>query len=139
MGFTMIIVGFAQVFWRYVLGHSLTWSEELLRYLFIWIVLAGAPTGVPSGAHVSFDMLRKIIPDRFKRAYEVLINILILLGFLFMTIWGLPYALSNFDHYSPAMGINFGWVILAVPVGGIIGIIYTLHTIYMQFKVKEGA
>ncbi len=139
MGLAMIAVGFAQVFWRYVLGHSLTWSEELLRYLFVWIVLVGAPTGIPSGSHVSFDLLQKKLPQKYQGHYQIFLYVLIMAGFLFMTVWGMPYALSNFDHNSPAMHIPFGWVILAVPAGGIVGVIYTLYAVVQQVKKnREG-
>ncbi len=134
MGLTMIVVGFMQVFWRYVLHHSLTWSEELLRYLFVWIVLVGAPTGIPTGSHVSFDLIQKKIPNKYHGYYQIFLYVLILAGFMFMAIWGMPYALSNFDHVSPAMQIPFGWVILAVPVGGIVGIAYTVYAITQQVK-----
>ena len=52
----MTFVIILQVFYRYVLGSSLSWSEESARFLFIWVVMLGASMGVKEGFHVAVTL-----------------------------------------------------------------------------------
>ena len=54
--FVMTILIFTQVVCRYVMHNSLTWSEELGRYLFVWITFVGLPVALKAGAHVAIDL-----------------------------------------------------------------------------------
>ena len=52
----------AQVFFRYVLNNSLSWSEELARYLFIWTIYIGISYGVKMDKHVAVDAVYSYMP-----------------------------------------------------------------------------
>ena len=71
---TLIII--LQVFYRYVLGSSLSWSEESARFLFIWVVLLGASMGVKESFHVSVTLFKDMLPRRIKVTVDVLVNLL---------------------------------------------------------------
>lgn len=53
----VVIVGIMQVIWRFVLQASLSWSEELLRYSFVWITFLAASVAVPADRHVNVGLL----------------------------------------------------------------------------------
>lgn len=53
----MTALVFANVAMRYLLGHSLTWVEELTRYMMIWLAYLGAGLAWRAGAHVAVDLL----------------------------------------------------------------------------------
>lgn len=59
MAIAMIVIGFMQVFFRFVLKSPLTWSEEMIRYIFVWTTFLGVPVGVARNGHASFDILQK--------------------------------------------------------------------------------
>ena len=58
----MSIIIVLQVFFRYVLNNSLSWSEELARYLFIWMIYIGISLGVKMDKHICVDAVYTFMP-----------------------------------------------------------------------------
>ena len=63
----MFLVVFSQVIFRYVLNQPSPWTEELSRYLFIWISLLGAAFGVMKQSHFGFDLIVKKLSPSHQR------------------------------------------------------------------------
>ena len=59
---SLTAVTFAQVVTRYVLNDPLIWSEELARYLFVWVSMIGAALAVRNGGHFGLDLLLRRMP-----------------------------------------------------------------------------
>jgi len=57
LGGSIFALGVIQVFFRYVVQSSLGWSEELSRYLFVWLIFIGSAVALPKGFHIAIDML----------------------------------------------------------------------------------
>ena len=102
-----------QVFWRYVLGSPLAWTEEVSRYIFIWIVMLGIPIMFNRDIAICFDLfsgkLMAIIgsisakTDIRERLYEKPILSWVLFGTLFVVIllfgaYGVGYDASQFIY-----------------------------------------
>ena len=68
----MSIIIVLQVFFRYVLNNSLSWSEELARYLFIWMIYIGISYGVKLDKHICVDAVYTFMPKSIKRGYAEL-------------------------------------------------------------------
>ncbi len=113
---TLIII--LQVFYRYVLGSSLSWSEESARFLFIWVVLLGASMGVKESFHVSVTLFKDMLPRRIKVTVDVLVNLLTGVVAAIMVVYGLSIAETVSIQLSPAVRISMFWVYLAIPVSG---------------------
>ncbi len=77
---TIIIV--VQVFFRYVLQNSLQWSEEIARYMFIWLIYIGISYGVKMDKHIAVDAVYSFLPEKAK-PYYALVGVL---GFLVFAI-----------------------------------------------------
>lgn len=129
----MTVVGFAQVFFRYILHEPLAWSEELIRFLFIWSVYIGVPLGVLKGAHSSVDVLLRKTKGRVRTRLNRLIIIMEGLVFLVMIKFGLELALQNTTQFSPALQLPMVCVMLALPIGGLVGLFACL----LCFRQKE--
>jgi TRAP-type C4-dicarboxylate transport system permease small subunit len=72
----MCVVGLLQVFNRFVLNKSLSWSEEFQIFCHIWIVFLAIPIAYRRGAHVSVESLRAMLPRRVNLAFDYLIEFL---------------------------------------------------------------
>ena len=72
----MCAVGLLQVFNRFVLNKSLSWSEEFQIFCHIWIVFLAIPIAYRRGAHVSVESLRAMLPRRVNIAFDYLIEFL---------------------------------------------------------------
>ena len=76
--FTTIL--FIQVVMRYVFNNSLSWSEELARYLFIWLCFIGVSFGAKQMKHLKIDVFISVFPKKF-RPYVIVFADVIVLAF----------------------------------------------------------
>lgn len=75
----------AQILFRYVLGHPLSWTEQLSRYIFIWVCLLGAPMTIYKKMAYSFDVLARKLPEKIQPIVALGINAC---NILFCCYWG---------------------------------------------------
>lgn len=73
-----VVIGFAQVLCR-VLHAALPWSEELLRYCFVWLTFMGAGLGIGAGTHLSVEFFAGLFPKKAQRILAAFAMILVLL------------------------------------------------------------
>lgn len=112
----LLVVG-AQIFARYVLNHSLFWSEELARYLFIYLVFLGAAIVLRRGGHIQVSFFVERLPPRLQRGVAVVVDLL-LLGFagivftqsvrLAAMVWTVPTAALLIPWTLVYLGIVLG-------------------------------
>ena len=72
IGMTMALVTGFQVFSRYVLNHSLFWSEEVGRICLVWISFLGASAAYKRRAHIGMDFMVVRLPHKTRRTIEML-------------------------------------------------------------------
>lgn len=72
----VIIVGVVQVVCRFVLRASLPWSEELLRFSFIWLTYTASSMGIMAGTHANVTVLIERFPAKTQKAMQVFIDLL---------------------------------------------------------------
>ena len=136
----MAIVNFLQVVFRYVIEGSLPWSEELLRFLFVWTTFLGAGIGVRKGAHLGLTIIVNNLPPKLKK-FVVFVNYLIcivfsaIIGMLGLSIVSMQ---AEFNVRSSAMVIPMYWISLAIPVSFAL-IILHFATLAMGYEDREKA
>lgn len=114
---TMTFVMFIGVIFRYVFNASLSWSEELSRYLFIWFIFISTSYAVTERAHIRVEALNKIIPKKI-RPYMNIVGRIIWFAFsLFVTYLGVSYAMSMTTSVSAAMKLPMTLVYFGIPIG----------------------
>ena len=107
-----------QVASRYLLGNPPSWTEEMARYLQVWLVLLAAPICLARGMHLSVDYLTPKLPAGPRFLVRTAVLILIALFTLVLTIYGFRLLRVAALQVSPALGISMVWPYLAVPVSG---------------------
>jgi len=131
------IVVLAQVIFRYVLNHPLAWSEEMARFLLIWIVLLAAAVGVKRKSHFSVDILTKKFAERTNQLLSFALDIfLFILIFDVMVLNGMYLTKMTLRQISPALNIRVAYVYSSVLVGGILSCCYILDDL-LSFIQKE--
>ena len=123
----MTVVMTAQVWYRFVLNDPLTWSEELGRYLFVWISFLGAAAGVRYQMHLGIDLLRKVLPPNAYRLMVLLTNLAIQMFLAAIIYWGFRILGVVRFQTSASMNISMLYPYLAVPVGSIFMLINSLR------------
>ncbi len=133
---TMVLVIFLQVIMRYVLGSSLSWSEELARYCFIWSVYIGISYGVKRKRHISVDVLLVMLKERGRLILTILTNCLFIIFAAIIIYYGadITIRLLSWGQDSPALQIPMGVVYLAAPIGLGLCIIRLMQDILLTAK-----
>ncbi len=114
-----VILIFVQVLMRYVFKNSLSWSEELARYVFLWQTWIGASLAVKERRHLRVEVLANLFSGQNRRIFELLILSIWFCFCLFLGYQGSKLTLFLFQRgqTSPALGIPMGYAYASVPVG----------------------
>jgi C4-dicarboxylate transporter, DctQ subunit len=137
----MVVVIFAQVVARYVFGSSFTWSEELARYAFIWLVFVGLGAVTLRGEHIVVDALTARLPDAARRvatqavhAIVFAVNVLVIVAAVRMV-----YVLEELGQSSPALGLPMWTVYAAAPVGLAVASARLIQVSVQLWRTPEGS
>lgn len=111
-----VIIVFLQIVMRTVFSSSLVWSEELARYMFIWLIYIGVAYGVKKNRHISVEVLTYILGRKGNWILSIIANILFLVFAVLICYLSFNVTMSV-NRASPAMGIPMGLVYAAPCVG----------------------
>lgn len=132
--FASILV-FAEVFFRYIIGQSHGWSEELLRYLLIWMTFLGTYLAAKEDKHLGIKMFFDLLPSKVRPFVKFAGDALTITMFVVFTILGIQYAVRFFSDSSPLLLIPLGIIYMVMPIGGVL---FILQTFFNATK-KEGS
>jgi len=127
----MTVVVFLQVVYRYVLTQPLHWSEELARYLFVWLSILGATLGLQKRGHFGLDIFYQMLPNKGRRFLQRFIHLLIGCIILVILVQGIKLVQMTIPQESPAMGIPMGWAYACLPGGAAL---MAIHLLVIFFK-----
>jgi TRAP-type C4-dicarboxylate transport system permease small subunit len=125
-----LMVG-VQIAGRFVFSYSIFWSDELTRFLLIWISFLGMSVGIRRGAHPGIDSLVRALPPRAARATLILAFLLSILFFAVMIGWGGVLVLRTWPQRSVSLGLRMSIPYLAVPTSGLL---MFLHAVAVWFR-----
>ena len=127
-----------QVFSRFVLNYTPAWTEELARFLLIWLVFIGSVIAYRKGSHLSVDFFLSLLPPRIMRIGMVLIHLISLTLIIALIIAGAKMLPVGGDKFSPGMKLSMFYPYLAVYLGGILLFIENItHLFTTMFLFKE--
>ncbi len=105
----MVVLVFGNVFMRYAFNSGLTVSEELSRWLFVWVTFLGAVIALRDNAHLGTDMLVGKFGPKGKR-FAMGVSLLLMIWCLWLIFKGTyDQFLVNKDSDSPVMEVSMGW------------------------------
>ena len=126
---SMVLCVTWQVISRYLLGDPSSWTEELARFLLVWIGLLGASYAYHAKMHLGVDIFTRrfsgnaaLLHARFVHAVVILFAATVLV-YGGLQLIGLTYELRQ---YSPALGIPMAFVYCCLPLSGVMMIFYAV-------------
>jgi TRAP-type C4-dicarboxylate transport system permease small subunit len=128
-----------QVFGRYVLNRSPSWSEATAVLLMGWFIFLGAAVGIREGYHLSFDVLLYVLPEGGKRFLHTVSDIVVTLFACGMVFYGVELAYGTWDATLPTVGLPGGFSFLALIAGGVLMVLFSLERIFRRFAGLETA
>lgn len=107
-----------QVFGRYVLNRAPGWTEEVARFLVVYITMLGAAAVIRREGHVAVNVLVDALPNGLRHAV-LWVRDAVVLGAAGILMWyGYGFAVIGARRLSPAMEISMYWPFLAIPLSG---------------------
>lgn len=136
--FAALVVDVAwQVFARQVLNQPSGWSEELAKYLFIWLGLFGAALVFGERGHIAVDFAVRKLPRGLQTVLAVVVQLSILVFTGLVLIWGgLSVVELAWNQNLTGLPVNVGPLYLALPISGVL---IALYTIYHLVRILTGA
>lgn len=122
-----------QVFGRFVLNDTPTWTETLSVIVMGWFIFLGAAVGIREGYHLSFDVVLYFLPDRGKKVLFTISDIAVLGFSACMVVYGWQLAAGTWNSTVPNLGVSGGMVFLALIAGGILMALFSLERLARRF------
>lgn len=126
LGFSMAILVAVQVFCRYILNSSLFWSEELARYMLVWLSFFGATVAYYRNLHPGVDALTSRLSAAKQRISQQLVYITTMGLAMVMVISGTQFAWFVRMQISPALSIHKWIILIVIPLSGVLLFVYAL-------------
>jgi TRAP-type C4-dicarboxylate transport system permease small subunit len=127
----------ANVFGRFVLDQSLAFSDELARFLFIWVIFLGAALAHLHREHISVDLFVLRLPARLQSVVTVVQELLIL-GLMVALLLSARQVLGTAPGKFPLLGLPYNWMNVAVPVCAVIMGTVTVYRIASALRPAQG-
>jgi len=129
----MTIIVIIQVFLRYLFLYSLSWSEEVARFLMIWVSFLAAGLALQKGLHIGVESFISRVNPKFRRWISLLAKVSILLFLLVLTAGGIHLSWLVRDQSSPALFLSMGYAYLSAGAGGFFMAIQMFHSLVEDF------
>lgn len=112
----MFIILIFQILARQVLNDPLIWSEELARFLFIYVGMLGISMGIRSQSHVMIDFIYARLPQKIQKVVFTGIQIIIFLCITSFSYFGYLLIEKKADIELVSLGISAKWMYVALPL-----------------------
>ena len=129
------------VFMRYVLNIVPSWSEEIPRYLLVWITYLGAGLAIKYKEHISLDIFFNLMPLRARQVGHLILNGLVAIVAAIMIVYGVGLVRHFGDDLMESIPVTNFWLYLAMPTSGSLMILYLIQDTWKRivgFGKPEG-
>ena len=121
-----IIVLFT-VFSRYLFNYVASWSEEVPRYLLVWIGFLGAALAVRQKEHIGFDFIYTRLPDGIRNVLGLFLNAGIAVIGLIMLVYGIDFVRQFGGDWMESIPFTNIWFYISLPVAGALIVLYVIR------------
>ena len=122
---------------RYIFANQSSWTDELARFMLIWVSIIGAAYISGKNAHIAIDLLPSYLsPKNNLRLHMFISAIVAIFVFAVFIIGGLRYVFVSFKlgQTSAALELPMGYVYLVLPIAGLIVIYFKITQMTEAFR-----
>lgn len=130
------IIGW-QVFGRYALNSTPSWSEQASLALMIWYVSLAAAAGVREGFHIRIVALENAVGAKTRLWMRIASNIIVGVCGIAMLVWGGQLVVKTWSHVIPSLGIPRGLAYLGLPIAGALMALFSLERIFEELSGEQ--
>jgi TRAP-type C4-dicarboxylate transport system permease small subunit len=129
------IIGW-QVFGRFVLGSSPSWTEQAALILMIWYVFLAAASGIWERFHIRIEVLEQSLTPSSRHKLRLGLHLVVALFGLVLLIYGSQLVLAVREHVVPSLGISRSFAYLPIPFVGVMTIIFSI--VHFTRRLRSG-
>ena len=133
----IVAIVFWQVFGRYVLNASPTWTESLALVLVLYVTLIGAAVGVRDAGHIGMESLLVLVPERIRNRIELLIHALVIVFGAAMIYNGTVLGSSVWSYKIPNLGLPEAVRYAPLVISGVLIISFSIEHVMALVQGKE--
>lgn len=129
------------VFSRYALGEQAKWTEELARFLLVWVALLGGALAFGRKVHLGVDFFALRLHAEARRITVVVAHLVVLFFAVAILLYGGARVVSEalaLEQTTPALGWKMGHVYLALPISGFFVALYTVENLVEALARSRG-
>ncbi len=134
MMLVITVLTFYQIVLRYGFNKAPSWSEEMVRFIFVWLTFIAAGMGVRERIHIGIDVVVNMLPASLQKAAGVAVALIIVSFGIFLIVTGVEITQGTHLQASPALGLPMSYVYAAIPVMGILMLCFGLNNIRLICK-----
>lgn len=134
----MTLMIFMQIVFR-VLGWPLSWTEELGRYMFIWMIYLGAASAIRKRKHISVELLDLFLKDNGKFVLNIISNVIFMIFAAILTYYSIPVVQRVAAQLSPAVRLSMAIPYSSVLVGSALMLIRLIQDTIARFRERKEA
>jgi TRAP-type C4-dicarboxylate transport system permease small subunit len=132
----MVVTTSLQIICR-VFFSALSWSEEVTRYLLVYLTFLGASTVYKRSGHISVLVIPQLLSSKLQKYLSIFVIMLSGIFFSIATFYGIKYMGLQGTQLSAALRIPMKYIYMAVPIGFSIMILYSVDNI-IKIWLGEG-
>jgi TRAP-type C4-dicarboxylate transport system permease small subunit len=118
--------------------HPLNWAQDVALVAFAWLIFIGGDVAVRGSGLIGVDMVVSKLPKSVQKWLDVFYKCLIIAFLCVLVFYGIRMVRQGWSRQIAALGISYGWVTLAVPVGSFLMIISTAISLVKRIKTPAG-
>lgn len=134
----VVVITIVNVIFRYMFNAPILWAEEVALACYVWLVFIGASSTLKRNGHIGIDYFVEKLPSKMKRVTKYIRVFIIYFVFLYVFVFlGIKLTAQAGLKLTPALGISYQWIDVAVPIGGILLVIHFTRGLIEAYQVKS--
>lgn len=121
-----------QVFARYVLNASPSWTEPASVMVMSWFIFLGAAVGVRENFHMGFDVLVHFLPERAAPWMRAISDLAVLVFGIGMVVYGLQLTIDTWTAVLPVLHLPGGFTYMPIVAGGVLMALFALERLVLR-------
>ena len=132
--FTIVVLEAAQTIYRYTCKHTFLFVDDIVVICFSWTIFAGAAAAYRAKMHYGLDVLTNAIPDKFRKQFQLLVQILITAAFGYFLYYSIILYLNVGPKVLTTTGLSYRWIDAALVYGFFMMLIYSIKFVIEDIR-----
>ena len=116
---------------------SWIWTEEMARFLFVWMIMIGSMVGIRDGAHFDVDLWPELAP-RANALLRVVADLFVLVMALVFIWYGIRFVQFGWDQTSELAELPMVWIFIAWPLAGFTWVVFLGERFLANLRLIAG-